>query len=192
MSGKPDASKPLQNSRHELYCQARADGMTQMAAYVAAGYTSNPQTNAWHIEKKVTERIAFIMKTRAERTEKQDQRIAESIRKSHEEAIQKVALSKEWVLAELRDNAEKAKAAIPVLDSKGEPTGEYRADWSASNQALKLLGVELGMFVEKSERGKPGDFEKLTPQAVRQALAAVEDELAKRRAQKASEAKKAG
>ena len=56
-----------------------------------------------------------------------------------------------WVLDELRDNALKAKAAVPVLDAKGQPTGEWRADFGASNMALKLIGMELGMFVERKE-----------------------------------------
>ena len=45
-------------------------------------------------------------------------------------------LSREWVLEQLVDNASKAKAA---------------GDFGPSNQALNLLGKELGMFVDKTE-----------------------------------------
>jgi hypothetical protein len=56
----------------------------------------------------------------------------------------------------------KAKAAVPVLNGKGEETGEFTASWAASNQALNLVGKELGMFIERSERGKPGDYSHLS------------------------------
>ncbi|MEO6825215.1 MAG: hypothetical protein ABI167_10955, partial [Nitrosospira sp.] len=59
--------------------------------------------------------------------------------------------SKEDVMRELWDNAMKAKAAIPVLDRHGKETGLFNANFAASNQALQLLGKELGMFAEKKE-----------------------------------------
>jgi hypothetical protein len=45
-----------------------------------------------------------------------------------------------------------------VRDAKGNPTGEYRYDGSVANRALELIGKELGMFVERKESGRPGDF----------------------------------
>lgn len=47
-----------------------------------------------------------------------------------------VQVSREWVLEQLIDNASKAKQA---------------GDFGPSNQALSLIGKELGMFVERSE-----------------------------------------
>lgn len=47
-----------------------------------------------------------------------------------------VQVSREWVLEQLIDNAAKAKQA---------------GDFGPSNQALNLIGKELGMFVERSE-----------------------------------------
>src|SRR5262249_36874925 len=48
-----------------------------------------------------------------------------------------------------RENVERSMQIRPILDAKGEPTGEYRWDGSVANKALELLGKELGMFVEK-------------------------------------------
>jgi hypothetical protein len=45
-------------------------------------------------------------------------------------------LSREWVLERLVDNAKAAREA---------------GDFGPSNQALNLLGKELGMFVERTE-----------------------------------------
>lgn len=54
-----------------------------------------------------------------------------------------VTYGREWVLRELIDNVERAKAA---------------EDFGAANTALRLLGVERQMFVERKEQGAPGDF----------------------------------
>ncbi|MBA2658017.1 MAG: hypothetical protein ABIW02_04415 [Nitrosospira sp.] len=54
-------------------------------------------------------------------------------------------------MRELWDNAMKAKQAEPIFDRKGEPTGIFTANFAASNQALHLLGKEIGMFAEKKE-----------------------------------------
>jgi phage terminase small subunit len=60
-----------------------------------------------------------------------------------------VGLDRAWVLGQLRANAERAMQTTPVLDAKGQPTGEYRWDGSVANRALELLGKELGMFIER-------------------------------------------
>lgn len=66
-------------------------------------------------------------------------------------------LSADWVLRNLRKNLQRALQAEPVLDSKGEPTGEYVYAGSVANRALELIGKHLGMFVERHEvTGKDG------------------------------------
>jgi hypothetical protein len=39
----------------------------------------------------------------------------------------------------------------PVLNSKGQPTGEYRYEGSVAIRALELLGREVGLFTARSE-----------------------------------------
>lgn len=89
------------------------------------------------------------------------QRVDELLAQVNENAVKKAELNKQWIIEQLIDNALIAKAAEPVLDAEGNPIGEYKANISASNKALELLGKEIGMFIDKSERGKPGDFERL-------------------------------
>jgi len=70
--------------------------------------------------------------SRLTRNDKVQARVAEL----QERAVENVMLSREWVLEQLVDNATKAKLA---------------GDFGPSNQALNLLGKELGMFVERTE-----------------------------------------
>lgn len=70
--------------------------------------------------------------SRLTRNDKVQERVAEL----QSRAVENVLLSREWVLEQLVDNASKAKAA---------------GDFGPSNQALNLLGKELGMFVDRSE-----------------------------------------
>jgi hypothetical protein len=78
------------------------------------------------------------------------------------QAVEKVALTQEWVLTRLMENAECALQHIPVLDRHGKPTGEYRYDGSVANRALELLGKQQGMFIDRHEVGQPNEFENWT------------------------------
>jgi phage terminase small subunit len=50
----------------------------------------------------------------------------------------------------------------PVLDAEGKQTGEFRYQGAVANRALELLGKEIGMFIDRSEQGKPGEFSDLS------------------------------
>ena len=112
---------PLKNDRQELFCLALIEGKTAGKAYADAGFRPN-RHNAHRLSTKeyIRARLAELQAERAAKWE----------------------LTKDWVLNELRDNLEKAKA------------------WkqsAAANQAANLLGKELGMFVERREvTGKDG------------------------------------
>ena len=69
-------------------------------------------------------------------------------------AVEKVALTQEWVLTRLMENAERALQHIAVLDKERKPTGEYRYDGSVANRALELLGKQQG-HVHRPPRGRP-------------------------------------
>jgi hypothetical protein len=68
--------------------------------------------------------------------------------------------------------------AVPVLDAKGNPTGDFTYQGNVANRALELLGKEQGMFVERKEVGKPGDFEALTDDELAEAIVQQTQELA--------------
>ena len=58
--------------------------------------------------------------------------------------------TKQYVQMNLRVVAERCMQVEPVLDAKGQPTGDYKFDASGANTALKLLGQTIGMFKEES------------------------------------------
>ena len=83
-------------------------------------------------------------------------------------AIEKVALTQEWVLTRLMENAERALQHVAVLDKERKPTGEYRYDGSVANRALELLGKQQGMFIDRHEVGQPNEFANWTDEELRQ------------------------
>jgi phage terminase small subunit len=156
----------LNNAKHEHFAQLVSNGESATQAYILAGYSANGagQSSARLLKTAgVCERIAEL------REEKE---------KAHAEvtqrAIEKVGLTKEWVIEQLMENVAMAKQAVQVLDRKGEPTGEYKQELGAANKALELLGKEIGMFVERRETGGPGDFSDLTEDELTRQLAEAE------------------
>lgn len=101
-----------------------------------------------------------------------------------EEAIapakKRLSISKEWVLEQLVENVSMAKAAEPVLDKEGKPTGEYTQNLAAANKSLELIGKELGMFVDRKEV-RTGTIDDIPHEDKVAALEAVRHEIAKRR-----------
>jgi len=133
----------LRNGRHERFATELANGQTQEKAYIAAGFSpSSARASA-----------SSLIKQRPYIFERRDEILAER-EKLHSistiEAMKALQITKKEVMKELLDNAMIAKAAVPVLKN-GEPTGLYQANISASNQALMLLGKELGMFTDRTD-----------------------------------------
>ena len=79
-----------------------------------------------------------------------------------------MALTQEWLLTRLMENAERALQHVAVLDKERKPTGEYRYDGSVANRALELLGKQQGMFIDRHEVGQPNEFENWTDEELRQ------------------------
>ena len=140
VSGEITMAGPLKNDRQELFCLGLIEGKTAGKAYADAGFRPN-RHNAHRLSTKeyIRARLAELQAERAAKWE----------------------LTKDWVLNELRDNLEKAKA------------------WkqsAAANQAANLIGKELGMFVDRKLLGIQAVITELTPEALR---AAGADELLK-------------
>lgn len=132
---------PLHNAKHELFAQEIAAGKTLEEAHRAAGYSPN-RRNADVLRKRqdISRRIQTILTQRSD-----------GITQSSERAVKRAAISKEWIIEKLRENA---------LNSLAVGTPTYNA--TAANKALELLGKEIGMFIARSEVGKPGDFTELS------------------------------
>jgi hypothetical protein len=151
----------LGNERHERFAQELASGKSASEAYVIAGYKESRQNAATLRQKQdISNRVNELL---AERN-----RIAE---KASEKAVEKLALTREWVLANLMENAQRALQAIPVKGDDWETLGQYKYEGSVANRALELLGKELGMFVDRKETGAPGDFANLDAAGIRKAIA---------------------
>ncbi len=60
-----------------------------------------------------------------------------------------------------------------VIDARSQE----RPDSAGANKALHLLGLELGMFVEREERGKPGEFDGLTIAGKRERILSIASQL---------------
>ena len=139
----------LSNPRWERFAQELANGVPAPKAYATAGYKGADPGNASHLQAKpqISQRIAELLKERehihAEGTAK---------------AIEKMALTQEWVLTRLMENAERALQHVAVLDKERKPTGEYRYDGNVANRALELLGKQQGMFIDRHEVGQPNEF----------------------------------
>lgn len=141
----------LPNPKHERFCQELAKGTSAEKAYKAAGYKPN-RGNAAVLKQKqsISGRVTEIL---AEREKIHGQATAK--------AVERAGLTKEWIIAKLVENAERALQAQQARDPEGNPVGDFKYEGSVANRALELLGKELGMFIERREVGDPGDFDLL-------------------------------
>jgi hypothetical protein len=160
------ATKPPMKPAHVVYATERAKGTKQADAYRKAFPKARGNDMTLVKESKRLEQRADVRLMIREITEKANAKAAE-------EAVETVSLSKELVLQELWENSQIGKAAVPVLDRKGEPTGEYTANLNASNAALIAIGKELGMFKDGAPKEDPLDS--LTDEQVRALKAALDE-----------------
>jgi hypothetical protein len=78
-------------------------------------------------------------------------RIEELKQSQVDSVIKKSALTKEYVLEQLHQNALKASQAIPVTDRSGNAIGEFTYYPNAVNRSYELIGKELDMFRDRAE-----------------------------------------
>lgn len=101
----------LENARHEKFAQGVASGKTLVDAHEAAGYKRNDSNAATlhNGNKRIRDRVAELKTASAN----------------------KVVMNGAWVLAKLRENAERALLA---------------EDGAVANRALELIGKHFGVF----------------------------------------------
>jgi phage terminase small subunit len=133
----------LSNPRHEQFARLVAAGETAAKAYTLAGYGDINAASSG---------------SRLSKTAKVRSRIVELLEESARTAIKRVELNKDWVLAKLKENVERAMQAIPVLDSQGNPTGKYEWNGSVANSGLELIGKHLAMFRDTVDLSVKDDF----------------------------------
>lgn len=106
--------------------------------------------------------------------------IADAVREAQADLSERTEVTQDYVLATIVETVERCKQAKPVLDRKGEPVivetpdGEgpaYVFDPGAVLKGAELIGKHLGMFVDRKEVGKPGEFSELSDTERSQELA---------------------
>ena len=90
---------------------------------------------------------AFVQGSRLLSNDKVQAALAISQAKREE----KTGVTAEWVLKSLESVALRCMQEEPVLDKRGNPTGEYQFRDSGANKALELLGKNLKLFTDKLE-----------------------------------------
>lgn len=145
----------LKNPKHELFAQELAKGKSQDEAYRLAGYApARSNASALFRNNNISSRVNELLDAREK-----------ALNQATSKAIEKAALTKEWVITRLMDNALVALGEVPVkvAQKEGEPAVEvFDREAAAANRALELLGKELGMFVDRREVGKPGSFSQMS------------------------------
>lgn len=157
------------NAQREAFAQAVASGKTLADAFLLAypgvstkPATLHPQASKLAADPRVAARIKML---RAAITER---------------AIEDAVVDKDYVMRRLKTVAERCMQVAPVLDRKGNPVlvetpdGEevpaFTFNSMGANRALELLGKEIGLFVERKETGKPGDFANTDKEALRKSI----------------------
>jgi hypothetical protein len=152
----------LVRARDEKLAQALAKGvMTLAAACIAAGFSGDPAAVTKKCrQKRIQDRVKELQAMRQTRVAKR----LDIEYETTEAAAKALGISKRWVLERLKYNAERCLRGQPVFDAQGmQIPGKFtgRPDANGANQALRLIGLELGMFIERHEIGGPGDFTRL-------------------------------
>lgn len=141
----------LKNPKWEAFAQALADGQNATAAHKLAGFTGNRRTASTLRQRPdISRRVGEIVRQRSDIAEKAQARAVER-------AIEKRALSVEYVIDTLMDNVEMcmARKTIPqkVFSKKTETVMQVdvtKHDPAGATAALALLGKHMGMFTEKA------------------------------------------
>jgi phage terminase small subunit len=140
----------LKNFRHEAFAQAIARGSSASAAFVEAGFKAN-RGNAARLRatERVTKRIVEL------------QSLTQKLKKLSSHGV---VLTQAWVIEQLIG---------VILDARSLD----RPDGASANKGLHLLGLELGMFTERAELGRPGEFDGLTVAAKRDRMLGIASQL---------------
>jgi len=150
----------LKNPRYERFSQELAKGVPAEHAYKTAGFRPSRQgastlRNKIDISERVTELLAQRETLHGQASAK---------------AIERAALSKEWIIKNLMDNAMMCMGKKPTHVDPETGAETFDVHPMGANKALELLGKELGMFVERHEVGGVGDFARMTDEELDTAL----------------------
>jgi phage terminase small subunit len=129
----------LSNPRHEAFAHGLAKGLGVDEAYVAAGFKSHSgSASRLNRTPRVVARVAELKE------------FVQNIRQqANTISVVREEITRDWVI-------EKLVIVVHLCLAKQPP------DSAGANKALNLIGLDLGMFVQRQEIGKPGEFDGLT------------------------------
>lgn len=132
--GQKRGQKSTIRAKKAAFCREYVKDYNAAQAYIRAGYA-----------KRGARQGAGRLLTRVD-VKAEIARLEKELRKKHE-------LTREWVIAKLQENVARAAQEVPVLDNKGNPTGEYRYEANAVNKGLELLGKIINAFEAHQHAG---------------------------------------
>jgi hypothetical protein len=128
----------LKNQRQELFAQGLAAGKSASLAYEEAGYVPNRGN-------------ASILKAK--------QNIIDRVLELQRQQQERIVLSRQSIVDALLENIEKALGRRPLkVGPDGEQVFIYRGD--VANTAIRLAGLECGLFTERKEINYAREFAK--------------------------------
>ena len=157
----------LKPDKYELYAQARASGMTQADAYAEAGYKAKSTNACTRAAASRLDANVNIIKRVAELKQR---------------GAARIVLTKQFVLEATIENAEKALGRRPVKvtrrvrrgdETHNETSEVYVYEAAAANQALRMLGSEVGIYTEREDIRIVNEYANLTDEQLAQKLVEI-------------------
>lgn len=125
----------LENKKHERFCQEYVIDYNGTQAAIRAGYK----------EKSARSQASDLLT---------NPNILSRVRELQHEQVERLAVSQDYVIAQLIDTYNSCREPSPVREydaASGEwvETGMYQFDSKGALRALELLGKHLGMYNDK-------------------------------------------
>ncbi len=157
----------LRNPKWEAAAYAIASGLSQREAYRAGGLKyDGGSASKLFARKEVKARIQEILAEQHEMT-----------RVAAQKSAQEAGTDRAWVIRNLRNVALLGMRGHPLYDRMGkqllDANGNVRygkPDLTPAAYALRLIGMDQGMFIQRTEIGGPGDFARMSDAELMQEL----------------------
>jgi phage terminase small subunit len=156
-AAKPPTAPPPLSETEERFCHEYLKDLNGTRAYLRV-FPTVKETSAAELASRLLRKV------------KVKERIADLQAELHRALDARNLIDAQWIEDQLVENVRRAMQAKPVLDSKGNETGEYVYQGAVANRALELLRKQRGMFGDKLELVTPDEakrwiFEVLTAAA---------------------------
>lgn len=99
------------------------------------------------------------------------------IQKNLNERSERTKIDADYVLYTIRDTIERCKQAEPVLDDKGQETGEYKFDANAVLKGADLLGKHLKLWTDGPKVDVTVNLSNLSDEQIDQRIKELESKL---------------